>query len=310
MLLPGGSSAGVTGDSHAREVERGQSGARPNASQISAPHPAAVQYQSADLRGISISDVSRFGGRVAGCDEIAAGGAPVWQCRGGDRVLGMGAGATTAVDRTVAMRTWHGVRGAWGARRARMHALLLGALLTLLLAALAQPASAHSDLVSSSPPDGSTLPTSPDELRLRFSAEIDPLNNLLELVTADGAAVALTNAGADLDDPDRVTLVGVPAAPLAAGDYVVRWMVIDANEPERHELTGEITFTIDPNAPPPPSPTPTSVVPIPTSSAQPAPTATTSDDNSGGTLQVAGAAILAIAVIAGGGLLLLRRRQG
>ncbi len=188
--------------------------------------------------------------------------------------------------------------------------LVLVLVLVVVLVAAVQPASAHSELVSSSPPDGSTLPTSPEELRLRFTSEIDPLNNRLELLTAAGAAVALTDAGADLNDPDRVTLVAVPAAPLATGDYVVRWMVIDANEPERHQLTGEITFSIDPNAPPPPSPTPTSVVPVPTSSAQPAPTATTGADESGGALQIVGAAILVLALVGGGGLLLLRRRQG
>lgn len=174
-----------------------------------------------------------------------------------------------------------------------------------------QIALAHSDLVSSSPPDGSTLPTSPEELRLRFSAEIDPTQNRLELVTADGDVVAMTSAGADLDDPDRVTLVGVPSAPLEPGDYVVRWMVIDANEPERHELTGEITFSIDPDAPPLASPTPTSAVVVPTSPAQPAPPSAnaTSDDDGGGMLQIVGAVILTLAVV-GGGALLLVRRQG
>jgi len=54
----------------------------------------------------------------------------------------------------------------------RSAALILGAGAAMLL--LAQPASAHADLVRSDPPNGSVLAHAPSVARLWFSEEISP----------------------------------------------------------------------------------------------------------------------------------------
>ena len=69
----------------------------------------------------------------------------------------------------------------------RSAALVLGAAAAMLL--LAQPASAHADLVRSDPPDGSVLAHAPSVARLWFSEAISPEFSSARVVDHTGAAI-------------------------------------------------------------------------------------------------------------------------
>src|SRR5690349_21923925 len=93
-------------------------------------------------------------------------------------------------------------------------ALALGAAAATLL--LAQPASAHADLVRSDPPSGSVLAHAPSEARLWFSEEISPEFSSAHLVDHAGATVAGSRAQAGGGDPRQLT-VELPG--LGKGTY-------------------------------------------------------------------------------------------
>jgi hypothetical protein len=133
--------------------------------------------------------------------------------------------------------------------------LLLTAWVGLGVAAL--PASAHSRLLSSSPADGATVPTSPTELVLTFNEDINP--QFVTVRVTDGEGGDVVGAEAAVDGP-RVT---VPVAePIAAGSYKITYRVVSADS---HPISGSSTFTVagDPLASPSPAATPSAQDPSP-----------------------------------------------
>lgn len=127
--------------------------------------------------------------------------------------------------------------------RATARALRTGllALATLALAvgvALpgAAPASAHDQLVSSSPQSGDELAESPAELRLTYSAEILEVGSEVILHDAAGEAVptpAPTVSGTDV----TIEL----ADPLPGGAYTLDWRVVSS---DGHPISGAVPFTV------------------------------------------------------------------
>src|SRR5262250_1881996 len=93
-------------------------------------------------------------------------------------------------------------------------ALVLGAAAATLL--LAQPASAHADLVRSDPADGSVLARAPSIARLWFSEEISPEFSSARVVDRTGAAITGSRAQVDGGDPRQLT-VELPR--LGTGSY-------------------------------------------------------------------------------------------
>src|SRR5215510_6952929 len=85
----------------------------------------------------------------------------------------------------------------------RSAALVLGAAAALLL--LAQPASAHANLVRSDPPNGSVLAHAPGVARLWFSEEISPEFSSARVVGGTGAAITGSRAQAGGGDPRQLT---------------------------------------------------------------------------------------------------------
>src|SRR5207342_3766338 len=81
----------------------------------------------------------------------------------------------------------------------RSAALVLGAAIAMLL--LAQPASAHADLIRSDPPDGAKLLQPPTVARLWFSEEISPEFSAARIVDGHGSTVAGAALQADTGDP-------------------------------------------------------------------------------------------------------------
>lgn len=125
----------------------------------------------------------------------------------------------------------------------------LGAALAALLLsagglAIAAPASAHDELVSSDPADGATLDAAPEALTLTFSANINAEPSATEVQVTDAAGTALAGTPAVLDN---VLTVPVDAAEgEASGAITVLWKVVSS---DGHPISGEFAFTVNAPAP-------------------------------------------------------------
>jgi copper transport protein len=106
------------------------------------------------------------------------------------------------------------------------------------LAAVMAPsgaASAHAELVESSPASGAHLLESPTDLTLRFSEPVELLDDPIVLLDADGGQVDVGEAVAG------GVLVTVALPDLADAAYVVDWQVVSS---DGHPVTGAFTFTV------------------------------------------------------------------
>ena len=124
----------------------------------------------------------------------------------------------------------------------RSAALVLGAAIAMLF--LAQPASAHADLIRSDPADGAKLLQPPTVARLWFSEEISPEFSAARIVDGHGSTVAGAALQADTGDP---RLLAVKLPDLAAGTYGVVWRVLA--EDDGHTTRGVVVFTVGAAAP-------------------------------------------------------------
>ncbi|HEX5856845.1 MAG TPA: copper resistance protein CopC [Microbacterium sp.] len=121
--------------------------------------------------------------------------------------------------------------------------------------AVASPASAHDELVSSDPAADAVLTEAPAEVTLAFSAELTTGAGATEVQVLD-AAGTVVNAG---DAVTEGTTVTQPLSPdLANGAYRVLWKVVSG---DGHPVSGELTFSLQA-----PEPVPTAT---PTESATP-----------------------------------------
>lgn len=128
-----------------------------------------------------------------------------------------------------------GVGGRRVSRLAALWLLSLGWLLAGLLVG-ASPASAHAQLISSSPTSGAALDTAPNELTLQFSESVTQVPEAMKLLASDGTAGQLgpvTVTGHTLH-------VAIPG-PLPDAGYVFVYRVISADS---HPVAGAITFTV------------------------------------------------------------------
>jgi copper transport protein len=127
-------------------------------------------------------------------------------------------------------------------------ALLWAAVLSLVVPL---PASAHAELIVSTPAAGSSLPEAPKQLTMTFSEGIDPITASVQLL--DEAGNAVPGLGAPTVH-DAVTMaVSLPQLPAAL--YTVSYRVTSAED--GHISEGSWLFLVDPTgtrAPPGPSP--------------------------------------------------------
>ncbi|MEX0153396.1 copper resistance CopC family protein [Microbacterium sp. LMI1-1-1.1] len=120
---------------------------------------------------------------------------------------------------------------------------LLGGMAVAVVVVLTSvaPASAHDELLSSSPVAGENLPSPPEEITLTYSADV--LDMGAEVVVADGD-------GTDWVAGDPVVASGVVSVPLQEGmpdaGYEVRWRVVSS---DGHPISGLIPFTVGDGAP-------------------------------------------------------------
>jgi len=161
------------------------------------------------------------------------------------------------------------------------------AFLALLAAALV-PAVVlgHSELVSSSPADGTVFAAPPTAIGGDFSEAVDPARSSMELRGPDGARVA-TGGVPEGGPVTRMTIAGLPD--LAPGTYEVRWTTVtpDDNGVER----GTFAFIV------------AAATSAPTDAPAPAP----APDAAAGDLLLP-LAVLAAVLVGGGAWFALRRR--
>lgn len=118
----------------------------------------------------------------------------------------------------------------------------LGALLTglsaaaLLTVGLAPAAQAHNTLISSSPEDGATLDTLPEEVLLTFNENVNDGGNGIVVTGPDGTNYA--EGEVELDGPNA----SIALAPLTEpGEYTVDYRIVSA---DGHPLSDTLSFTL------------------------------------------------------------------
>lgn len=117
----------------------------------------------------------------------------------------------------------------------------LGAAVVLTLVgvlAVAAPAGAHARLVATSPEAGSTVPASPQELRLEFNEPVDIAPGAIRLFDAAGRQIDLPEATRLPADP-KVVVARPPE--LGRGSYVVAWRAVST---DAHPINGAFTFSV------------------------------------------------------------------
>lgn len=146
-------------------------------------------------------------------------------------------------------------------------ALLLGASASL---AVATPAAAHDQLVSTFPTADSTVDASPAEITLTFNAALnpDPASMVIEVIGPDGENYAEDPPSAQ----DDVFVMQHLADTAPNGLFTVRWKVVSS---DGHPISGEYSYTVAATI------TPTAT-PEPTASETPTPEPTTSSNNDTG----------------------------
>ena len=122
---------------------------------------------------------------------------------------------------------------------------MLAAMLAFLALALglgSQFASAHDQLVDSSPSADEQVDVAPESATLTFSAEVQAEGTLgpqLELFAV--SAVEETAVGFASPATVEGTVVTQPLPELAAGDYSLNWQVVSS---DGHPISGTIPFTV------------------------------------------------------------------
>ena len=97
---------------------------------------------------------------------------------------------------------------------------------------------AHAFLKDSEPPVGGTVQTSPNEVRIRFTENIEPAFSSIKVFDAAGKQVDKRDV--HLDRSDRALLhVSLPR--LGAAIYKVVWRVVSV---DTHVTNGNFTFRV------------------------------------------------------------------
>ena len=113
-------------------------------------------------------------------------------------------------------------------------------ILVLLLVVLTGVArlEAHAFLKDAKPGVGSTVNTSPNEVRIRFTENIEPAFSRIQVFNASGKEVDKRDVNLDRSDH---ALLHVSLPPLEAGMYKVVWRVVSV---DTHVTNGYFTFRV------------------------------------------------------------------
>lgn len=122
------------------------------------------------------------------------------------------------------------------ARRGGVFAALLAVIWALVGVGAANPASAHTELTSSTPANGAALAKAPTSARLVFSEAVKPVAGGIGLKSTAGKTVA---TGAPKVTGGTV-VVPIDGA-LAAGGYLLSYKVVSA---DGHPVGGTVVFRV------------------------------------------------------------------
>lgn len=118
-----------------------------------------------------------------------------------------------------------------------LHPLLVGSVLAVAITLTgASAASAHDDLISSSPAPGEQLATAPAEIRLEFASDIMSIGANIMVIDETGKDWA---AAEPVLAATTATVALEPDMPEAG--YQVRWQVVGS---DGHPTSGFVPFTI------------------------------------------------------------------
>ncbi|WP_127794639.1 copper resistance CopC family protein [Agromyces sp. LHK192] len=120
-------------------------------------------------------------------------------------------------------------------RLAAMAATALAAGLLLGIAGAAQPASAHDQLLGSTPEPGEVFEAAPEQVELTFSDNVIVVGTVIEVVDEQGSAI--DTGETEVLGPD--VLATLPAD--LEGEYQVRWRVVSS---DGHPIEGTIDFGV------------------------------------------------------------------
>ncbi|GLU88190.1 copper resistance CopC family protein [Agromyces sp. NBRC 114283] len=121
-------------------------------------------------------------------------------------------------------------------RRFLVASLAGAALAASLSLAQALPATAHDELLGSTPATGEALAAAPSDVSLRFSDEVLPLGAAIVVSDADGADWTASAVSLEGDTVRAELRGGMPD-----GRYEVRWRVVSS---DGHPITGLVPFTV------------------------------------------------------------------
>jgi copper resistance protein C len=111
-------------------------------------------------------------------------------------------------------------------------------ILFLILVAASTRLKAHAFLKDANPGVGSTIQTSPSEVRIRFTENIEPNFSSIQVFNASGKEVDKRDLHLDRSDH---ALLHVSLPLLGAGIYKVVWRVVSV---DTHVTNGNFTFRV------------------------------------------------------------------
>ena len=117
-----------------------------------------------------------------------------------------------------------------------MKCIVFGSILILLTGRAGLEA--HAFLQRAEPAVGSTVQTSPKEVRIRFTENIEPAVSSIQVFDGSGKEVDKRDLHVDRSDH---ALLHVSLPPLEAGSYKVIWRVVSV---DTHVTNGNFTFRI------------------------------------------------------------------
>ena len=108
----------------------------------------------------------------------------------------------------------------------------------LILVATSTRLKAHAFLKDANPGVGSTIQTSPSEVRIRFTENIEPAVSSIQVFDASGKEVDKHDLHLDRSDP---ALLHISLPRLGVGTYKVVWRVVSV---DTHVTSGSYTFHV------------------------------------------------------------------
>ena len=108
----------------------------------------------------------------------------------------------------------------------------------LILVAASARLEAHAFLKDANPGVGSTIQTSPSEVRIRFTENIEPAFSSIQVFDASGKEVDKRDLHLDRSDH---ALLHISLPQLRTGTYKVVWRVVSV---DTHVTNGNFTFRV------------------------------------------------------------------